>query len=39
MHDGSCEGMIMIWLSTVVRIGLVGLSREMLAMPVNPVVW
>jgi hypothetical protein len=30
--------MIMIGLSTVVRIGLVGLSREMLEMLVNPVV-
>jgi len=30
--------MIMVGLSTVVRIGFVGLSREMLEMPVNPVV-
>ena len=35
---GSCEGMIIVWLSTVVRIGRVGSSKEMLAMPINRVV-
>ena len=35
---GSCDGMIMIWLSTVVRIGRMSLSREVLAMVVHRVV-
>jgi hypothetical protein len=34
----SCEGMIIIWLSTVVHIGRVGFSKEMRAMPINRVV-
>ncbi len=35
---GSCEGMIMIWQSTVVRVERVSLSREVLAMVVHCVV-